>query len=316
MTAAIAPRRRQAALGFIFVTALLDVMSLGIMIPVLPNLIKAFNGGDTAAASVWNVAFATSWGLMQFLFSPVVGMMSDRWGRRPVLLISIFGLGVDYLFMALAPTLAWLWVGRIINGITAASFSTCSAYIADVTPPQGRAKAFGFVGAAWSLGFLFGPALGGALAEIDLRLPFFVCAGLALANWLYGYFVLPESLAPEKRRDVDWRRANPLGALANLSKIKGILPIASIYFLWVSATNIYPASWTFFAPIQFGWDSKMVGISLTLVGVSLLLFQSLVIGRAVKRFGERNTAINGMAFGLASFTITAFLTNGDRKSVV
>lgn len=300
MTVAIAPRRRQAALGFIFVTALLDVISLGIMIPVLPNLIKAFNGGDTAAAAVWNVAFATSWGLMQFLCSPIVGMMSDRWGRRPVLLISIFGLGLDFLFMALAPTLAWLWVGRIINGVTAASFSTCSAYIADVTPPEGRAKAFGFIGAAWSLGFLIGPAMGGALAEIDLRLPFFVCAGLALTNWLYGFLVLPESLPPEKRQPrFDWKRANPIGSLKLLRSHPDLSALASIGFLFQLAHTVLPSIFVLYVGFRYGWSPGTMGLAMMLTGACNILVQTLLVGRIVGWIGERGALLFGLAaFGL------------------
>jgi DHA1 family tetracycline resistance protein-like MFS transporter len=199
MTKAISRTHRQAALGFIFVTACLDVLSLGVMIPVLPELMKRFNGGDTASTALWVVLFATTWGVMQFFCAPILGMMSDRWGRRPVILTSIFGLGVDFLFMAFAPTLWWLFVGRVFNGMTAASFSTAGAYVADVTKPEDRAKGFGLMGAAFGVGFTFGPALGGWLWQFDHRLPFLVCAGLALCNWLYGFFVLPESLPPERR---------------------------------------------------------------------------------------------------------------------
>src|SRR5215470_14323039 len=201
---------RKAAVIFIFVTALLDVISLGIMIPVLPNLVKQFAGGDTALAAQYTIAFTTTWGVMQFVFGPVIGMLSDRFGRRPVLLLSIFGLGVDYLFMALAPTLRWLFVGRVINGITSASFSTANAYVADITAPQDRAKAFGMLGAAFGVGFLIGPAIGGTLGDINLRLPFWVAAGIAICNWLYGFFVLPESLPPSRRAtELHWSRANP-----------------------------------------------------------------------------------------------------------
>src|SRR6201992_2965087 len=197
--AALPRGRRQAAVVFVFITALMDIISLGIMIPVLPNLVKQFAGGDTARAAQYTIGFAMTWGLMQFIFGPIVGMLSDRFGRRPVLLLSIFGLGVDYIFMAVAPTLRWLFVGRVINGITSASFSTANAYVADVTPPQERAKAFGMLGAAFGIGFLVGPAIGGALGSINLRLPFWVAAGLATCNWLYGFFVLPESLPLEHR---------------------------------------------------------------------------------------------------------------------
>ncbi len=209
---------------FIFATALMDVISLGIMIPVLPNLVKQFAGGDTALAAQYTIVFAMTWGLMQFFFGPIVGMLSDRFGRRPVLLLSIFGLGVDYVFMALAPTLGWLFVGRVINGITSASFSTANAYVADVTPPQERAKAFGLLGAAFGVGFIVGPAIGGVLGDINLRLPFWVSAGLAAINWLYGFFVLPESLPPERRTPaLNWRKANPVGSLSFLRERTNLL---------------------------------------------------------------------------------------------
>ena len=189
-------KRRQPAFAFIFVTAVMDVLALGVMIPVLPNLVKELAGGDYATASMWNALFGTTWGFMQFVCSPIIGMMSDRFGRRPVLLTSIFGLGIDFLFMAFAPNIRWLFVGRVINGATAASFSTSQAYVADVTAPENRAKAFGLMGAAFGIGFTFGPALGGYLAGFDIRLPFLVCAAIALTNWLYGFFILPESLPP------------------------------------------------------------------------------------------------------------------------
>src|SRR5579859_193245 len=233
---------RQAAFGFIFATALMNAISFGIMIPVLPNLIKQFTGGDFAAASLTNVLFATVWGLMQFFCGPVLGLLSDRIGRRPVLLISLFGLAVDFLFMAFAPNLAWLFVGRVINGMTAASFSTANAYVADVTEPKDRAKAFGWMGSAFSFGFLVGPVLGGFLAgefmhgylgDFALRLPFLVAAGLTAINWLYGLFVLPESLPPERRvTRFNWARANPLGSLAFLSEHGELLGLATVGFLF------------------------------------------------------------------------------------
>src|SRR6201996_5606669 len=190
---------RQAAFGFIYASALMNSISFGLMIPILPNLIKQFTGGDTAAASDWNVIFATTWGAMQFIVGPVLGVLSDRFGRRPILLISNFGLAVDFLFMAFAPNLWWLFIGRILNGMTAASFSTGGAYVADITPPQDRAKNFGMLSSAFSMGFLVGPTLGGFLGAHALRLPFLVAAGLTALNWLYGLLILPESLPPERR---------------------------------------------------------------------------------------------------------------------
>ena len=304
------PVLQKRAQRFVLLTVFIYAVGFGIITPVLPELIQELSGASLSEATRLGAWIGAAYAIFQFLLGPLMGNLGDRFGRRPVFLFSLFGFGVDFLLMGLAPSIIWLFIGRSIAGGLGAIFGPANAAMADMSSAEDRAASFGKVGAAFGLGFILGPALGGLLADYGTRLPFLLAAGLAFANGIYGYFVFPETMPKERQRPFQWRRANPLGALANLAKIKGILPIASIYFLWVSATNIYPASWTFFAPIQFGWDSKMVGISLTLVGVSLLLFQSLVIGRAVKRFGERNTAIIGMAFGLASFTITAFLTNG------
>jgi DHA1 family tetracycline resistance protein-like MFS transporter len=296
--------RRKAALGFIFATALMDVLSLGIIIPVLPNLMKEFAGGDTASASLWVGLFATVWALMQFVWSPVLGLLSDRFGRRPVILISVFGLGVDYLFMALAPTLAWLFVGRVIHGITAASFSTASAYIADVTTPENRAKSFGLIGAAWSVGFVVGPALGGSLGEIDLRLPFFVAAGLALTNWLYGFFILPESLAPERRiKRFDWRKANPIGSLTLLRSHPDLLGLASLMFLFHMAHYVLPAIFVLYTGHRYGWSMQEVGLMLMITGLLGIVVQAGLVGPVVKRIGERGALLLGLFCGAAGFTI-------------
>lgn len=300
-TTSIVPRRR-AALGFIFVVALLDVISLGIMIPVLPNLIKDFAGGDTASASQWNVLFATTWGVMQFICSPVLGLLSDRFGRRPVILTSVFGLGIDFLFMAFAPSLFWLFIGRVLNGITAASFSTAGAYIADVTPPEGRAKAFGLMGAAWGVGFVVGPALGGALAEVSLRLPFFVAAGLALVNWLYGLLILPESLPPERRtRSFEWRKANPLGALRLLRSHPDLMGLATVGLLFQLAHNVLPSIFVLYTGYRYGWSPGQVGLTLMLTGVLGIVVQAGLVGPVVKRVGERGAMLLGLAAGAIGF---------------
>lgn len=304
------PVLQKRAQRFVLLTVFIYAVGFGIITPVLPELIQELSGASLSEATRLGAWIGAAYAIFQFLLGPLMGNLGDRFGRRPVFLFSLFGFGVDFLLMGLAPSIIWLFIGRSIAGGLGAIFGPANAAMADMSRAEDRAASFGKVGAAFGLGFILGPALGGLLADYGTRLPFILAAVLAFANGIYGYFVFPETMPKERRRPFQWRRANPLGALANLAKIKGILPIALIYFLWVWATNIYPATWTFFAPMQFGWDSKMVGISLTLVGVSLLLFQSLVIGRAVKRFGERNTAIIGMAFGLASFTITAFLTNG------
>jgi len=297
---------RRAAVLFIFATALMDVISLGIMIPVLPNLVKQFAGGDTALAAHYTKFFAVTWGLMQFFFGPVVGMLSDRFGRRPVLLLSIFGLGVDYVFMAVAPTLSWLFVGRVINGITSASFSTANAYVADVTPPQERAKAFGLLGAAFGVGFLVGPAIGGFLGNINLRLPFWVAAGLAAINWLYGFFVLPESLPPERRTPVlNWRKANPVGALTFLRERPNLLGLVSINVLYLFAHNVFPSIFVLYVGYRFNWGPLAASIMLVATGLTQILMQTLVVGRVVKAVGERGALL----MGLVSATL-AFLAYG------
>ena len=234
-------RRNRAAQAFIFVTVALDVLAMGIVIPVLPKLVEAFLGGNTArAAEVFGV-FGTVWSLMQFVCSPVLGVLSDRFGRRPVILLSNFGLGFDYILMALAPTVRWLFVGRVISGITGASFTTAGAYIADVTPPEKRAAGFGMIGAAWGLGFVLGPALGGLLGEVSPRLPFWVAAGMTLLNAMYGLFVLPESLPPERRRAFSWRRANPVGSLTLLRSHHELFGLAGVNILYFLAHQALPS---------------------------------------------------------------------------
>jgi DHA1 family tetracycline resistance protein-like MFS transporter len=296
------PRGRQAGFGFIFALALMNSISFGIMIPILPNLIKQFAGGDTAQASEWNLLFASAWGVMQFFSGPFLGLMSDRWGRRPVLLISLFGLGIDFLFMAFAPTLAWLFLGRLLNGATAASFSTANAYLADVTAPAERAKIFGRMGAAFSVGFIFGPAIGGFLGETDLRLPFLAAAALTLVNWLYGLFILPESLPPERRaRAFDWKRANPVGSLRLLREKRDLLGLVSIGFLFQIAHMVLPTIFVLYVGYRYGWTPKVMGFTFMLTGVAGLVVQSFLIGPVVRRIGERNAVLLGAAAGVAGF---------------
>lgn len=302
---------RKAAFGFIFATALMNAISFGIMIPILPNLIKQFTGGDFAAASLTNVLFATVWGLMQFFCGPVLGLLSDRIGRRPVLLISLFGLAIDFLFMALAPSLSWLFIGRVINGMTAASFSTAGAYVADVTAPEQRAKTFGYLGSAFSFGFIVGPVLGGVLAQQSLRLPFFVAAALTSVNWIYGLFVLPESLAPERRISrFDWRRANPVGSLRFLSVHSELLDLAFINFLFYLAQNVLPSIFVLYAGYRYHWSPLMMGATLMGTGGLGVAVQLLLVGPVVSRIGERKTLLLGALGGAIGFGLYGFAPTG------
>lgn len=307
---AIDPALQKRARRFVLLTVFIYSMGFGIIMPVLPDLIRELANVTLSEATRLGAWIGAAYGIFQFLLGPLVGNLGDRFGRRPVFLVSLFGFGTDFLLMGLAPSIIWLFIGRSIAGGFGAIFGPANAAMADMSAAADRAASFGKVGAAFGFGFIMGPALGGLLGDFGTRIPFFVAAGLAFANGIYGYFVFPETMPKERQRPFEWQRANPLGALASLNKIKGILPLAFIYFVWVCAINVYPASWAFFAPAQFGWDSKMVGVSLTLVGVSMVLFQTFVIGRAVRRFGERGTAMIGMAFGIISFMITTILTNG------
>lgn len=306
-----APQGRKAAFGFIFACALMNSISFGIMIPVLPNLIKEFTGGDTAAASEWNVIFAVTWGVMQLFCGPILGMLSDRIGRRPVLLISLFGLAVDFMFMALAPNLMWLFVGRVLNGVTAASFSTANAYVADVTPPAQRAKTFGWMGSAFSFGFLLGPAFGGWLAEFDLRLPFLVAGALTAVNWLYGLLILPESLPAEKRiARFDWRRANPVGSLGFLKAHGELLGLASVGFLFQLAHTVLPSIFVLYSGYRYGWSPAFIGLTMMGTGIAGVLVQTLLVGPVVARIGERGALLLGCAAGAAGFAIYGLASQG------
>lgn len=295
--------RRPAApaIGFIFATVALDMLALGIGIPVLPRLVEGFSGGDTAAAAYAFGLLGTLFALAQFLAMPLLGALSDRYGRRPVIVLSNAGLAVDHMIVALAPDFAWLLVGRVLAGICAATVSTASAYIADVTPPEGRARAYGLIGAAFGLGFVVGPALGGLLGGIDLRLPFWVAAGLGAANALYGLLVLPESLPAEKRSAFSFRRASPLGALALLRGQPGLGGLAIVQALLALATQVLPAVFVLYAGHRFGWDETTIGLTLAGVGVCATVVQAGLVGPIVRRLGERRTLLLGLAFGTAGF---------------
>ncbi|MBS0362880.1 MAG: TCR/Tet family MFS transporter [Proteobacteria bacterium] len=302
---------RKAAFGFIFASALMNSTSFGLMIPILPNLIKQFTGGDTAGASEWNTYFATVWGVMQFFVGPILGVLSDRVGRRPILLISNFGLAVDFLFMAMAPTMGWLFVGRVLNGMTAASFSTGGAYVADITPPQERAKNFGMLTSAFSMGFLLGPTLGGFLGDINIRLPFFVAAGLTALNWLYGLLILPESLPRERRlARFDWSRANPVGSLRLLQAHPGLLSLAGVGFLFQLAQIVLPTIFVLYTTWRYHWTLSMLGLTFPLTGIMGVIVQMGLVGPAVKRFGERRLVLIGCAAGALGFAWYAFASVG------
>ncbi|WP_309890361.1 TCR/Tet family MFS transporter [Archangium sp.] len=307
-TSPAAPRR--AALVFIFITILLDILAMGMIIPVLPKLVVNFLGGDTVRAAEMFGVFSTAWALMQFIFSPVLGALSDRFGRRPVILLSNFGLGFDYVLMALAPTLGWLFAGRVISGITAASISTASAYIADVTPPEKRAASYGLLGAAFGIGFVLGPALGGVLGTVNPHLPFWVAAGLSLTNALYGLFVLPESLPPERRKAFQWRRANPVGALALLRSKPDVLGLAGVHFLYQLSHVVLPSVFVLYGSHRYGWDERAVGLTLACTGVFSLIVQGGLVRPIVKRLGERSTLLLGLGAGAVGFAIYGLASTG------
>jgi DHA1 family tetracycline resistance protein-like MFS transporter len=301
---------RRATVAFIFALVVMDVVALGIVIPVLPKLVEGFMGGDTARASGIYGAMTTAWGVMQFLAMPVVGMLSDRFGRRPVILISCLGLGLDYFVMALAPSVGWLFVGRVLSGATSANFSTAFAYIADVTPQDKRAGAFGMMGAAFGVGFVVGPALGGLLGGIDPRLPFWVAGSLALVNAAYGLFVLPESLPPGKRAGFAWSRANPLGSLKLLRSHRELFGLAAALFLMDVAHFSLPAISVLYMGYRYGWGPPVVGAVLAAVGVGAMIVQGGLVRRVVPRIGERRALAVGLFFGALGFFIYGLAPTG------
>ncbi len=303
-------RVRKAAVSFVFVTALLDMLAFGMIIPVLPHLIASFLGGSDSAAAQWYGWMATVFMVMQFFCSPIQGALSDHFGRRPVLLLSNFGVGVDFLFMAMVHTLPLLFIGRVISGITAASFSTASAYIADVTPPEKRAQAFGIIGIAFGVGFIVAPALGGWLGVVHLRLPFWIAAGLSLANFCYGFFVLPESLPPERRARFQWSKANPLASLRLLRSHHELFGMAAVLLLMFFAHVVYPSTFVLYADTRFHWNMDMAGKTLAIVGVLAAIVQGGLIKRFVKSFGERKTLLIGLACGAVGFGLYGLAPTG------
>ncbi|MFY9627121.1 MAG: TCR/Tet family MFS transporter [Methylocystis sp.] len=307
---AISKRRREAAFIFILITVTLDMLALGVMIPVLPKLIVEFEGGDLRRATMITGVFGFSWALMQFLFQPVLGALSDRFGRRPVVLASNLGLGLDYIFMALEPSLAFLYAGRLISGVTAASFSTASAYVADITPEAKRASRYGMLGAALGFGFILGPAIGGVLGSYGLRLPFVAAAGLSLANALYGYFILPESLVVEKRTPrFAWRSANIFGALKLLGRRRELALLAVAMFLSYLAHESLPSLFVLYSDYRYHWDAMTTGWALTIVGVSQTIVSGGMVRPMVARLGERKTLFVALAFGSLGFAAYALASN-------
>ena len=301
--------KKTAAIGFIFITLMIDVTGLGLIIPVMPKLIQELlSGASISDASRYGGLLTFCYAIMQFLFAPVLGGLSDKFGRRPVLLFSLFGFGLDYLFLSFAPTLGWLFVGRAIAGITGASFTTATAYIADISTPENRAQNFGMVGAAFGLGFIIGPVIGGFLGSFGPRIPFMVAAGLSLANWLYGYFVLPESLPMHNRRPFQWRRANPLGSLKQLTRYKGLGGLLISFLLIYTAAHAVQSNWSFFTIEQFNWSEKMIGISLGVVGLLVGAVQGGLIRYINPRLGNEKSVYTGLLLYSAGLFCFAFAT--------
>jgi DHA1 family tetracycline resistance protein-like MFS transporter len=282
------------AITFVMITVLLDMIGFGLIIPVLPGLIEEVGEIGLADAAVIGGWMFFAFSIAQFAFSPMMGNLSDRYGRRPLLLLAIFGLFVDYLFSAFAPSIFWLFVGRAIAGLCGSSYVIANAYIADVTAPEDRAKAFGMMGAAFGVGFVVGPAIGGLLGEFGPRVPFFVAAGISAANFVYGWFVLPETLPVEKRRPFEWRRANPFGTLKVFRRYSGVLPLCGVLGVFFFASSVYPAIWAFWGMAKFGWSVSMVGLTLAAYGIIAAIFQGGLSGVAVARLGEYRVALIGL----------------------
>ncbi len=301
---------RKPAISFIFVTLVLSVVGFGLLIPVLPSLVKEFRGGDVSAGSHAYGWIISTYALMQFVGSPIMGSLSDRFGRRRIILIATAGSAIDYVIMANAPNLSWLFVARIIAGFTAGVLSTANAYIADVTPPEKRAQSFGILGAAFGIGFVIGPVLGGVLGHIDLRLPFWVAAGCSALNWLWGYFVLPESLKPENRRAFQWSRANPVGALLALRHLPTVLALAGSYFIMMLAQTMLQSTWALYTDARYHWGPLQVGISLMAIGVLSGLVQATLVKKIVPRIGETRAVVIGLVISIVTQIAYGLATQG------
>ena len=305
-TAAPAPR---LALAFILFTVTLDAIGIGLIFPVMPDLLEQVTGGSLANAALWGGLLSTSFAVMQFLFGPIVGSLSDRFGRRPVLLISLAIMAVDYIVLATASTIWLLLAARIIAGIAAATYSTATAFIADITPAADRGRRFGLIGACFGVGFVLGPLIGGLLSSIDLRTPFYGAALLATANLIFGYFILPETVTAATRRPFSLTRANPLAALRAVGRLPGLKRPLSCFLVLGIAMNVYPAIWAYYGQARFDWDSRMVGISLAVYGISFALGQALLVGPLIKRFGEHRAAHYGMWVDFATLAALGIVTS-------
>ena len=301
---------RRPAVAFIFVTLVLDVLGIGLIIPVTPRLIEFLQHSTVADASKTYGLLVALYSLMQFMCAPVLGSLSDRFGRRPVILLSLLGSGMDYFLLACAPTLGWFFVGRMISGLTGANFSAASAYIADVSPPEKRAANFGLIGAAFGLGFILGPALGGMLGKIGLRMPFVIAGIVTLLNALYGWFVLPESLAPENRRAFSWAKSNPVGALLHLRKYPMVLGLAGTYFLIYFAHQVLPSTWVLYTEHRYHWDYGQTGLSLAVVGIMAMIVQGGLTRVIVARLGEKKSAILGLSIAALAYAAYGLATQG------
>ncbi len=302
--------KKQAAIGFIFITMLIDVIGWGIIIPVIPALIEQLIDGDISEAAKIGGWLTFAYAITQFVFAPVVGNLSDKYGRRPIILLSLFGFSLDYLLLAFAPTITWLFIGRIIAGITGASITTAAAYIADISTPENRAKNFGLIGAAFGLGFIIGPVIGGLLGQYGPRVPFYATAILCMLNFLYGYFILPESLSKENRRAFDIRRANPMGSLVHLKKYPQLFGLVFAIFLLYTASHAVQSNWSYFTMYQFNWDEKMVGISLGVIGLLVGLVQGVLIRWVNPILGNEKSIYIGMALYTIGMFLFAFATEG------